>query len=193
MGQNKQKNRERNGFTLIEMVVSLAMIVMVTTLFIANYQTTNKRSDLIMTAQKLVSDIHQAQNQALGLFKYGSSVPAGGWGVHFNKAEGNQYLIFADLDAPGELGNLDYNVDEGDISSGARLVELPPLITISSIKVGGLEKNSVNITFLPPDPQTNIYDGVATSTEVLIELKEERNNTVKTIEANFLGLVEVID
>ena len=184
---------DKKGFTLIEMIVSVSMIVMVTTLFIANYQTTNKRSDLIMTAQKLVSDIHQAQNHALGLYKYGSSVPAGGWGVHFNKAEGDQYLIFADVDAPGELGNMDYNLDEGDINSGARLIELPPLITISSIKIGGLEKSSVNITFLPPDPQTNIYDGTATSTEVLIELTESRDNTIKTIKANFLGLVEVID
>ncbi len=192
----KMKNRNifyKSGFTIIEMVISISIITLITTLFIANYRSANKRTDLIMTSQKLVSDIHQAQNHALGLFKYGDAVPAGGWGIHFSKAEGDRYLVFADTDSPGTLGYMDYNLEEGDIDKGARLVELPPLITISSLKVGGVEKNAVNITFLPPDPITNIYDGTATSTDILIELQEAKENTTKTIRANFLGLVEVIN
>jgi hypothetical protein len=189
------------------MITSISLIVIITAIFIANYRSSNKRTDLIMTAQELVSDIHTAQNNTLGLIKYGLEVPAGGWGINFDSDNPRQYILFADLDRPAsnevdqtweaDPGFMSYDEDlgEGDIEKGARIIDLPPGIIIDSIIIGSGNATSTlaNVTFLPPDPKTYIFNGLATSTELRITLKEERENAVKTVRVNFLGLVEVID
>lgn len=177
---------------MLEMIISIAMITMITSLFLANYHSIEKRTDLIMTAQKLVADIHQAQSNSLGLIKYSTNVPAGGWGVNFSTLNNSQYTIFADLDANGP-GYMVMDAGEDSEYYGARTIDLSDNIEISAIRVDGNATTDAAVTFLPPDPFTNIYDGVSTSTTLDIELKETRNNSVKTVRVNFLGLAEVID
>jgi prepilin-type N-terminal cleavage/methylation domain-containing protein len=182
------------GFTLIEMLVSISMIVVIATLFIANYRSANKRTDLIMAAQTLVADLHLAQNNSLGLVKYNGEVPFGGWGVNFVSST-TSYTLFADLNAPDDpSGYMKYDEGEGEVNYGARVRTLPANIIISNIKTISVPSEAyANVTFLPPNPQTNIYNGTATSSSLEIELKESRNNTVKTVVVNFLGLIEVRD
>ena len=181
---------KKNGFTLLELIVSITIIAMVTGLFLANYSSANRRTDLTMTAQKLVADVRLAQSYALGLAKYGGSgslnIPPGGWGVHFDLQNygSNKYNIFADDNA-----NTIYDGGEADERYGAQVVYLPTNITIQSISIG----SKVDITFLPPDPITTINNGAATSTSVDIVLKDNKTNSIKTVRVNFLGLVEVID
>ncbi len=206
--QNKKDQaRAKAGFTLLEMITSLSLIVIITSIFIANFRSTNKRTDLTMTAQKLVADIHAAQNNTLGLVKYGDEVPAGGWGVNFNMATPNQYVVFADLDRPpsnepgqiwpADAGYMRYDSStEGLVNQGARVVTLPSGLSISSVTTGvanTVEIDQVNVTFLPPDPKTNIFNGTATSTVMTVTLKEARDGSIKTVKVNFLGLVEVIN
>jgi type II secretory pathway pseudopilin PulG len=201
LNKNTMKNRQPtkyflSGLTFVEMIVSVSIIAFVTAIFVANYNDSNKRTDLVMSAQSLVSDIHQAQNNSLGLMKYGDVVPAGGWGINFDLAHNTQYTVFADLNAPGESGYRIYDVDEGDINKGARVVSLPAQTEINAIRIySGVNTNPVdtaNVTFLPPDPRTNIYSNGATSTALEVDIKELRTNNVKTIKVNFLGLAEVL-
>lgn len=202
--------KNRKAFTLIEMLTSIGIIVMITTIFFANYKAGNKRIDITMTAQKLVADLHAAQNNTLGLVKYGnensSEFPSGGWGINFdiNSENGKKkYTVFADLDSPaytekGQESSADYNymrfnVNEGETSLGARVVDLPNGIIIDSLKTSYGLTNLANVTFLPPDPKTNIFDGSNNSSYLEISLKDLSSGTKKTVRVNFLGLVEVID
>jgi len=189
------KSLLKPAFTLLEMIVSISMIAMVTALFIANYRAANKRTDLIMTAQNLVADFHLSQNDTLGLVKYNGAVPAGGWGIAFD-VNNDYYTLFADLDAPGTSGSMSMDpATEARQEYGGRETVLPPGIRISKLTTdGGVEATAATVTFLPPDPRTNIYrDATATSSALEIELIEGRNNSVKTVRVNFLGLVEVLD
>lgn len=187
---------KKNGFTLIELIVSIAIIGMVTGLFLANYSSANRRTDLTMTAQKLVADIRMAQSYALGLARYGTlgapSVPVGGWGVNFNLDNNgnNLYTIFADDNADTLL-----SPGEAVENKGAQIVTLPTNIVIQSLMVGSTPSYKANVTFLPPDPITNINNGTATasSTSVSIILRDDKTKSTKTVRVNFLGLVEVID
>jgi len=191
------------------MITSISLIVIITAIFAVNYRSTNKRTDLIMTAQTLVSNLHAAQNNTLGLIKYGDEVPAGGWGVHFDASVPGQYIVFADLnrpasDEPGDTHNADsgsaiYNGNssdfmfEGDVNKGARVITLPSGVEISSINLDdGSELGSVDVTFLPPDPRTYISDGSTNQDAVQISLKDTRENAIKIVRVNFLGLIEVI-
>ncbi len=199
---NANKNRYcRPGLTLIELVVSLFIISFVTAIFVTNYRTSNKRTDLIMTSQVIVSDIHRAQNNSLGLVKYGEETPAGGWGVNFDLNHKNRYIVFADLQGPSPSGQTSTGyrlydpTTEGDVNKGSRIIMLPPEIELAYLKMAGYSYPlySANVTFLPPDPQTNIYGQGATSTILEIGVRELQSNTVKLIQVNFLGLAEVLD
>jgi len=82
------------------------------------------------------------------------------------------------------------------VAYGARRVSLSDKIIVSDLKVGESQVSveRVNVTFLPPDPVTNIYyDSSATSTVLEIELTEVQSGSKKTVQVNFLGLAEVID
>ncbi len=197
-----KQNKIFPSFTLIEMVVSLGIIMLISIIFIANYRSSNKRTDLIMTAQSLVADIHAAQNNSLGLVKYGDDVPAGGWGVNFDKSN-NIYTIFADLEPPLENGNSSFNPDNEAIKNlGARQVSLRGEIEIEELRIfsglnGTVENTTDNasVTFLPPDPKTNIYNetSISTGTALTVKLKEVNGEGRRTIKINFLGLIEMID
>lgn len=185
-----------SAFTLIEMIVSISMIALMATLFIANYHSSLRQTDLTMTAQKLVSDLHAAQNNTLGLIKYNGLVPGGGWGLHFNNIDGaqNGYVLYADLNAPGQSGYLEYDpATEGRVDYGARVTDLSGDIRIINLTGGGTSDVQADVTFLPPDPQTNIVIGGATTTALTIVLKSLNNNTCRTVAVNFLGLVEVLE
>ena len=183
-----KKFKSETGFTLIELVVSISIIALVSGIFLANYHSTNKQSELTMTAQKLVSDIRLAQSYGLGSKEYGGSVPSGGWGVHFDKVSSpDSYKIFADSN-----GNMEYDVGEDDKSQGGQTVNLPAGVRITEINTGSLI-DSVDITFLPPDPVTNIWDGASSYNIAQIKLEGETEGLTKIIVVNFFGLVEVID
>ena len=186
-------SKKKSGFSLVELIVSLSVITLLTGLFLANYHNANRRTDLTMTAQALVTDIRYAQANALGLIKYDGAVPAGGWGVYFSaggmgNSNNTSYVIFAD-----ENDDRLYQVGEGQENLGGRLVDLPPNIVIDRIMVGSSQSARATVTFLPPDPLTRIRGSSGTSTFLEIRLRENLNDTTKTVRVNFLGLVEVID
>ena len=200
---------KKPGFTLIELIVSVGIIALVTGIFLANYSSANRRSDLTMTAQKMVADIRLAQNYGLGLSRYGLSgstdVPLGGWGVHFDLANyGNaRYLIFADDNGDGA-----YNSgDEDNLTYGAQISTLPNNIIIQSLAVGtatggGIgfsDETEADITFLPPDPITTINSSnnynldPEFNKQIDIILKDVSTGNTKTVRVNYLGLAEVVN
>lgn len=187
----KMKKKNLDAFTLIELIVSMSIIVILTAIFLANYHSINKRTDLTITAQSLVSDIRYAQSNSLGLLKYQGSVPAGGWGVAFSSlpADGtsgpnkSRYEIFAD-----ENNNAKFDLGEADVNLGGRVINLPANIVIDNLSLESVS----NVTFLPPDPITKITGASdATSTYLTIILKDTALGATKTVRVNFLGLIEV--
>lgn len=192
------------AFTLIEMMTSIFIIILITGIFTANYHTGNKRTDLMMTAQKMVTDIRLAQNNTMGLIRYGDDFPPGGWAVNFNLNEKNKYTIFADLNAPAisldayqssfDYNYRRYNPDEGLEEYGARIITLPQGIEINSLKTSiSPAPLMVNVNFLPPDPITVIFDGSQEASWLEITLKDMQDGEIRTVLVNFLGLIEVLD
>jgi len=195
-----KNNKNKKAFTLIELLVSMSVIALITILFIANYRSANKRTDLIMTAQTMTSDIHFAQSNALGLVRYGIyGVPAGGWGVYFDKIN-NTYTVFADLNEEETIGYKEYDSSlEGNIDYGAIVGQISQDLEIESlIFADGISTTTADtavVSFLPPDPKTNIYNPNNSSDyiELEIHLKEKDSEKKQIVKVNFLGLIEVID
>lgn len=178
---NRKKNKilfDLTGFTLVELIVSIFIIVSLTALFTANYHSTNKRSQLNMAKQKLASDIRLAQNYSLGSKTYdGVNTPKGGWGAHFALADPTHYIIFADKNAPD--GNQAYDAGEA-----IETKTLPFGVTINSLTPA----DTVDIIFFPPDPIT--YINGLSAAAARITLKENVNNSTAAVSVNFFGLID---
>jgi hypothetical protein len=126
-----------------------------------------------MAAQKLVSDIRLTQEYALGSKEFylggvSYGVPPGGWGIRF--AQPDYVYIFADNE-PGATTNI-----LGDY----KIITLPQGISLQS--------NNISIVFEPPNPTVYIEGGASSAT---IELTD--GNSTKSIQINFLGLVDMVD
>lgn len=176
--ETSDKTRLQQGFTMIELVVSILIIVSISAAFLTNYHSTSKRSQIQEASQKLASDLRLAQNDSLGLLQLNGTMPAGGWGIHLETGTNDHYTIFADL-------NGDNAFQTGEASGQ---VNLPSGVTIKNLNCFGADVPICNITFIPPDPQTDINN--STSTSATITLTDESGST-KDVTVNFLGLIDV--
>ena len=155
---------------------------------LANYRQGNRDSELNMASNGLASDIRLAQNRTLGAVKYGTSTPDGGWGVHIDLANPKSYKIFANINYD-EGNNLGYDgSEESRAGKGGRTINLGKEVSLASTSVG----TEIHISFIPPDPETIIYDGTSTTTEADITL-ETKTGTRRKIQINSFGLIKVLN
>jgi prepilin-type N-terminal cleavage/methylation domain-containing protein len=167
------------GFTLIELLVSVSIITILTGVFLTNYHSTNKRSEINMIAQKMLSDIHLVQSKSLSLAEYGASnIPLGGWGIHLVNGE-SEYIIFADNN-----GDNMYNIGEAEEAKGAKTINMGN-VSINNINLAEI----LDIVFLPPNPK--VYFNGTLGEEAIISLSDSESE--KKININFLGVVDIED
>jgi prepilin-type N-terminal cleavage/methylation domain-containing protein len=174
MVNKKPEIINQNGFTLIEMLVSIFIIALMSGAFLVNYRAGGKGTELKNTVQKMASDIRLAQNYCLGARDFNGAATPGGWGVLIEQNQ-NRYSIFADQNQ---------NKTRQSAAENFMTISLPSSVEISAMTGG----NAATIVFFPPDPLTYIN---GTSQEVVITLRDK--NTLKTlnIRVNKFGLIEV--
>jgi prepilin-type N-terminal cleavage/methylation domain-containing protein len=176
----------RDGFTLLETIITLFIITLMLALFLTGYREGSRNTDLNFAAQKLASDLRTAQNNSLGSVYYGGAIPAGGWGIHFDTSAPTAYLLFAD-----QNNDKIYNAGEAVDASGGQTVVLPANVVIDTLNSGGGNRAQLDVTFLPPDPLARIYWLTnASSTAATITLRETTKGRIKTLNVNILGLIE---
>lgn len=177
----KKKNKIFNnflGFTLIELMTSITIVGIISTVFIVNYRSTEEKSKLTMAVQKVASDIRLVQSYSLGEKEFNGSFPVGGWGVNFDIATPEKYIIFADENSSKNYDNVSEKFAE---------ILLPSGVKINSLSIPG---SSANIIFLPPDPETYINGDSISEIKVYFI---DRHDSQKYVFVNFLGLVDVLN
>lgn len=83
------------GFTMVEMLVSLGIILVITTIVLLSENTFNKNLVLVDTAYTVAFTLRQAQSFGLSSRKSGVTQNAG-YGVHFVNNSLTSYRLFAD-------------------------------------------------------------------------------------------------
>lgn len=86
----------QRGFTLVEMLVVLAIISIITAIAVTGQATFNKSLILTDTAYRVAFSARQAQSYGLASRKYGSDTSNPGYGLHFASGALNSYIFFAD-------------------------------------------------------------------------------------------------
>jgi prepilin-type N-terminal cleavage/methylation domain-containing protein len=87
----------QRGFTLVEMLVVLAIISIITAIAVTGQSTFNKSLILTDTAYRVAFSARQAQSYGLASRKYGVSTSNPGYGLHFESGALNSYIFFADI------------------------------------------------------------------------------------------------
>jgi len=167
------------GFTLIEMLVVLAIIVVITGIVIFNVGTERQNSALLRSSQKLSLDLRRTQNFALSskVFKT-TGVPCG-WGVHFNGINSTNYIIFADLAVNQNCSDRDF-IRAANGSEDFETINLESGITVSGLS-GGL----TDIIFTPPDPVVTFTPNQTSVSVTLIN----KNSATRAITVNKTGFI----
>jgi len=137
------------GFTLVELIVVVAVTSMLLVILISNFTKTRSQFALSRTAYKFAQDIRRVQGMALSTSQYRDSEgvlhQVEGYGVYVDLANPKQYVMYADVD-----GNRFY---DGSITDYVvETVNLEPGVVMSNLD--SVDKASVD--FLPPIPLTKI-------------------------------------
>ncbi len=168
------------GFTLIETLVTLAIIVLLTSIIIFNTNTQRQDASLFRSAQTLSLNLRRAQNFALSSKKFRNDiyVPCG-WGVHFNGVGSATYIIFADKAVNINCSDRDY-IRASNGSEDFETVNLESGITINS-----LSNNLSDIVFTPPDPLV-VFTPSQTSVSIILR---NQNGGTRTVNINKFGFI----
>jgi len=182
----KIKNLKLNdGFTIIEMLVTLSIVTLLTTMVLVYSRQNESMTNLIRDSDRLVFNLHQMQNSSLlTLQPTATSVgsPAKnicGWGINFNNA--SSYTLFHDLcDPTTHKGNNKY--DSGEEYE-------PPVGLLRGVIIKHSDIQS--IVFVPPNP-TIYTDGASDSlitTETITVCLAVNQNTCFVISINPAGQI----
>jgi len=208
------KLQRSRGFTMIELVVVIAIVALISSLIIFNYSSFNSASSLENVSQDIALTIRKAQVSAIGVkgVTVGLATEFPPFGVSFSLVPSNtsnlmgdekSFIYFADL---GATGDKQYNPGSGDacgnLSVGNECMDIVKIKTqevISEICADSVCYNKgdspkVDIVFTRPYPEASFkfYKGSSkvSVSSVGIRLKS-LDNKIKTITVWNTGQISV--
>lgn len=190
----KIKMQKDGGYTIIELTVVITIIILLSSLILANYNQGNNKLSLELQAYKVASDIRQAQENSLGVaevsgFAYNQIC---GYGIYFNTGS-NSYILFADTN-PAPL-NCGYLYDTSDKKLATVYMDkdffIKNITAYSSNTSASVSK--INATFIPPDPITKIKSNALTDdySQAAIVIGSASGANTMTVIINKAGLIYV--
>jgi len=192
--------KEKRGFSYVEVLSVITVIVILSTVAIANMRIGSSPSELFVAAQKIISDIRLTQNMAISASDFEGVIPGGGWGVRFVKGQ-NYYSLYADI--ADDYGASDHVCHANCNDTSEELyknIDLPPDTTIDKIylirTIDGAEisVDEATVTFEPPDPKVHMCQAVIDCGYDKFGIVVVNSNLDKReIIVNFFGLVDTKD
>jgi len=186
----KYLNKNNYGYTLLEMIVSVAIVASLASIILANFSELGRTGDVHMAAQLFSNDLRVLQGHALSIRKHenepNTQSPSGSWGLYFNRPiNDTEYYLYGDFSP--ENGLYDGGVEIH------RVVKLPENIIINRAGFNGAwNTNRANILFVPPRPETSISrNNPALRDTVQIELLDTVSMETKVVFVNKFGLIDV--
>ena len=102
--ESKIKNQKNSGFTLVELLTILGILIIITVTAVPAYRNFQKESDLTNSAEEIINILRVAQSKTL------ASEQDSQWGVYFSTTTTpNQYTLFKGLDYDSRDTSSDQN------------------------------------------------------------------------------------
>lgn len=195
----KIKNKLNAGFTLIELMVSIGIMILVMALILVNYGKFDTGIILTNLAYDIGLSVRKAQSY--GISVKGVTVGSvqnfdSSYGIHFDKTKPKNYLIFVDTNSNGVYNCVSdpSNCEkvEGFTLGGA--YNIVGLYTLS----GGVKNpitTSVDITFKRPNPDATVHinsDSAIITDPVEIDIAStEEPTSIKSIIVRSTGQISI--
>jgi prepilin-type N-terminal cleavage/methylation domain-containing protein len=166
----KKINRQ-SGFTLTEMLVTVAIVALLSSLLLVYTQTGNKQIALYKDQAKFVGDVLRARSMTLQRIQ-SEDEQICGYGISFT--DERHYFLYKDAISSGTKCS-DATTDRKYTSEAEKLeeFELSPGVEFTS-------RGAADILFTPPDPRVYLDGGRATS-DATFELGATTDNRVSVI------------
>jgi prepilin-type N-terminal cleavage/methylation domain-containing protein len=175
----KIKKNNSKGFTLIETMVTVAVVSVLSIVMLANYQGSQKQQSVQRAAHQLAGDIRRAQNMAMASVEQGGVIPDG-YGIYTINNK-NSYILFADTNNNQKRNGVgDEDIESIIFSSGVEIFDILPL-----------PGPHVNIFFEPPDPTTYINGDSSPGEEATIILSIPGTTYSKSVTVKTSGQIEI--
>lgn len=127
---------QQQGFTIVELLVVSALILVITGLVIANIKEGEKIRNVKLTADSIESALRQVQNKTLSGQTHPSGSPARAFGFQVTGSQ-NYYETFVEQAGPTNKVILEK-------------VDFLSNIAITNLIVGGAAASSLEVRFFPP-------------------------------------------
>jgi len=170
------KKQGSPGYTLIELSVVLAIIIVLTSAVLIGYRYGGTSLALSRSVHKLRQDIRRTQEMSMSSRVVEGAMPAG-YGIHFDTNNPSSYIIFADSN-----GDNQYSGESEDIE----VIEMEERISIDQLTPLG---STLTIVFSPPIPSVLINNSPA---EDYAEITLTNGRRTASVKVNKVGLIEVI-
>jgi prepilin-type N-terminal cleavage/methylation domain-containing protein len=204
----QNKNLTRAGFSLVEMVVVIGIVVVITGVVLANLPRFRSNISLDLIAQDVAITVRQAQVFGLGSRQFAADkFPA--YGIHFKSIggltpspqAGRVITLFADNNNQDGFYNTGDSC-QSSTESGTECVQefhLEGGVVVDSLCTGGGQQLSeLGIVFERPKPEPKFSGVLLESTTLLFDddyvkivLRSERDNRTKTVIVRPTGQIEV--
>jgi len=166
------KIKNKTGFTLMEMLLSLFIVSLISTLLLVNYRGGQEQKAVLSQAETLVNELRAAQNSALHGRETGGQVPYG-YGLYFNTATSDSsYIIFADT-------NDNKTYDGGEATETIALSE--------RIYLQSTAPDPVSVFFQPPFAVFYVNGVSSVAQSATINFRSARSGFTQTVLINNLG------
>ena len=158
-----QDLRKNGGFTLIELIVSIAIFAVMTALVVSRYGTFNQNTLLTNVAYDMALTIRTAQSYGLSVKSSDSASNSFGsaYGVHFDKSKPTKFTLFIDTNKNGYYedpanSGVDQNVTTYTLTSGVTMARIClGSDTLTCTPLGN--NDALDITYLRPNPDAIVY------------------------------------
>lgn len=148
--KNTKKNHSEAGFSLVELMVTVGIIVLVTGIIMTKYSSFNGVVLLKSQAYELALDIREAQ--VLGVNAGGNDTDSrGAFGIYLDKNT-STYLLFQDVS-----GATEFKYDESATESVGEAYTIDKRFQITDICAGINCFNEASVSFKRPDFDAKIY------------------------------------
>jgi prepilin-type N-terminal cleavage/methylation domain-containing protein len=176
-------SRPWRGFGLIELMVSVAVMLLVATILVVKQSSFNGTSLLQSQAYEVALAAREAQLNAVSATTIAGSAKEMR-GLYFNEATPNTYRHFNDLDGDGFY---DFGEEYGTTGS------IDGRFEISALRAGGVNKAELAIVFERPNYDARFFDssGQIVANNAEIEIRIVGRPEVRTVTVTPTGQISV--